>query len=200
MAETNIIKPGENAVHLDALHAEFSDEIIRLSGVNINLCWQCKTCAGGCPFLYAMDYFPNQVIRLVQLGMKEQVLKSSSIWICVGCHTCSMECPQAIDMSSVMDAVKQTAIAEGIEIGEPQVYDFHKEVLNSIRRHGRTHKLEIMLRYKLSRRDWFSDMDIGLKMLSKRKLDLMPSKVKHLSDIGKLFGKVPAADENKDGS
>jgi hypothetical protein len=56
-----------------------------------------------------------------------------------------------------------------------------------------------MMRYKLSQRDWFSDMDIGLKMLSKRKLDLMPSKVKQLSDIKKIFEKVAMTSENRSG-
>jgi heterodisulfide reductase subunit C len=185
----------ESVIDLNLSEFDFADEIVKRSGVNINLCWQCKTCAGGCPFSDAMDYWPNQVIRLAQLGMKEQVLKCSSIWICVGCHTCSMECPQAIDMSSVMDAVRQIAVEEKIKIGEPQIYDFHKEVINSIQRYGRAHKLEIMMRYKLTRRDFFSDMDIGLKMLSKRKLDLMPSKVKDLSEVKKLFNKVPAFKE-----
>lgn len=194
MADTNVGKRVRNALYLDADYSEFSDEIIRLSGVNINLCWHCKTCAGGCPFSQAMDYFPNQVIRLIQLGLKVEVMRSSSIWICVGCHTCSMECPQVIDMSSVMDAARKIAIAEKNVLGQPQIYDFHKQVVNSIRRYGRTHKLEIMLRYKLKRLDLFSDVDVGLKMLSKRKLDLMPSKVKQLSDVRKLFDKIPTAD------
>jgi heterodisulfide reductase subunit C len=193
----NNTSSSDQIVHLDEDHFTFAEEIIRRSGVNINLCWQCKCCAGGCPFSSSMDYLPNQVIRLAQLGMKELVAKSSSIWICVGCHTCSTECPQAIDMSLVMDAVRQIAIEDGLKIAEPDIYHFHKEVINSIRRYGRTHKLEIMMRYKLSRKDWFSDMDVGLKMLGKRKLDLLPSKVRNLSDIKKLFDK--AAIEKKDG-
>jgi hypothetical protein len=44
-----------------------------------------------------------------------------------------------------------------------------------------------MLRYKVRTRDWFSDMDVGLKMLAKRKLDLMPSKVKNIAKIKHLF-------------
>ena len=118
MKQSNGSVSTESGIDLNSTELDFADEIVKRSGVNINLCWQCKTCAGGCPFSDAMDYWPNQVIRLVQLGMKEQVLKSSSIWICVGCHTCSMECPQAIDMSSVMDAVRQVAIEEKIKIGD----------------------------------------------------------------------------------
>jgi len=44
-------------------------------------------------------------------------------------------------------------------------------VLGSIERYGRTHKLEIMLRYKLKTRDLISDWTVGMKMLAKRKLD-----------------------------
>ena len=174
-------------IQFDPNSADFAKEIIRRSGVNIHLCWHCKTCSGGCPFSEYMNYFPNQIIRLVQLGMKQAALTSSAIWICVGCNTCSTQCPQAIDMAAVMDALRQTAMKEGVPAAEPHVLDFHREVMNSIRRHGRTHKLEIMMRYKLSKKDWFSDMDVGLKMLQKRKLDLMPSRVDHLSVIQQLF-------------
>lgn len=162
-------------------------EIGRRSGVNTGMCWHCKCCSGGCPFSDAMDYHPNQVIRMVQLGMKKEVLSCSAIWLCVGCHTCSMECPTAIDMASVMDALRQMAIDEGYAVAEPDILNFHKEVIHSIYRYGRTHKLEIMLRYKLTTRRWLSDMDVGLRMLSRRKLDLRPSKVHHIAAVRRMF-------------
>lgn len=166
---------------------EFFKEVVRRSGVNVGLCWHCKCCSGGCPFAEAMDYLPNQALRLVQLDLKEEILKSSCIWICVGCHTCSVECPQAIDMAAVMDTLRQMAIEEGFPVGQPNILNFHKEVINSIYRHGRTHKLEIMMRYKLGRREFFSDIDVGISMLSKRKLDLMPSRVEQPAEVRKLF-------------
>ena len=43
------------------------------------------------------------------------------------------------------------------------------------------------MRYKLSGNHLFSDMDLGLKMLSRRKLDLMPSRVKNTKEIRSLF-------------
>jgi len=174
-------------IEVNKEYPDFTREVMRRSGVNVSLCWHCKCCSGGCPFSDSMDYFPNQIIRLVQLGMKEEALEASSIWICVGCHTCSVQCPQAIDMAAVMDALRQMAIAEGVKVAEPHILNFHKQMVNSLRRHGRAHKLEIMMRYKLVRKDWFADMDVGLKMLQKRKLDLMPSRVHHIGDIRRLF-------------
>ena len=74
-----------------------------------------------------------------------------------------------------------------VTVAEPDILNFHQEVLNSIERYGRTHKFEIMLRYKLRRRDWFSDMAVGLKMFAKRKLELLPSRSRDMQTIKGLF-------------
>ncbi len=95
----------------------------------------------------------------------------------------------AIDMPAIMDALRQQAIASGKPVAEQDILDFHREILGSIERYGRTHKLEIMLRYKIKRRDWFSDMNLGLRMFSKRKLDLTPSKIENIDEVRELFTK-----------
>ncbi len=92
-----------------------------------------------------------------------------------------------IDIAAVMCALRRLALEEGIRPAEPNIVDFHREVLGSIERYGRTHKLEIMLRYKVKVRQWFADLDVGLKMFAKRKLDLLPSRVKAIKEISRLF-------------
>ncbi|WP_022665751.1 4Fe-4S dicluster domain-containing protein [Desulfospira joergensenii] len=166
---------------------DFVEEVENISHSDLNRCWHCFCCSGGCPFSKDMDILPNGVIRMIQFGLKEEVLNCSTIWLCVGCNTCSMECPNAVDMAAIMDALRQMAIKEKVPIAEPGILSFHNQVINSISRYGRTHKLEIMMRYKISGKDFFSDIDLGLKMLSKRKLDLMPSKVKNKKEIQALF-------------
>ena len=175
-------------INISQRDSDFANRVKQQAGVNFDLCWHCQSCAGGCPFVTAMDYPPNRVIRLVQLGLKKDVLESSGIWICVGCNTCSIQCPNAIDIPAVNDALRAIAIEEGVAIAEPGILSFHNEVLDSIQRYGRTHKFEIMLRYKLRRRDWFSDMAVGLKMFVKRKLELLPSRSKDMKTIRRLFG------------
>jgi heterodisulfide reductase subunit C len=157
------------------------------SGTNINRCWHCLSCATGCPVSQAMTYRPNGTIRLIQLGMVREALESSDIWYCIGCNTCSTACPQAIDIAAMMDTLREMAVEQGVAIAEPEILNFHHEVVNSIRRYGRTHKLEIMLRYKIRQRDLFSDIDLGLKMLAKRKLDLRPIRVNEMASINSLF-------------
>ncbi len=180
-----------NTIRLNEATSDFSYQVKELSGVNFNQCFHCLSCSGGCPFSGIMDYLPNRVIRLIQYGQKEQALTCSSIWLCVGCDTCATQCPNAVDISSVMKALCRIALNENT-ISEPDIYSFHKEVFNSIQKYGRTHKLEIMMRYKLYKRDFFSDIGVGTKMLLKQKLEFLPSRVSNIKEIRQLF------EENRD--
>ncbi|MBU0465056.1 MAG: 4Fe-4S dicluster domain-containing protein [Proteobacteria bacterium] len=176
-------------INYDEGNQTLVDEIKASSGINFNACLHCKTCANGCPFIDGMDYAPNAVIRLIQFGMEEEALKCSTIWVCVGCNTCSSCCPMAIDIPAVMDGLRHKALEKGIKIAEPDIMNFHTEVLNTVKKYGRTHKLEIMMRYKFKKMDLLSDMGVGLKMLKKRKLDLTPSKIQDKKAIEKIFRK-----------
>ncbi len=177
----------KDLINTNETNLNIVSEIQRRSGVNVNLCWHCRSCAGGCPFIHAMDYSPHAVIRLVQLGLKREALENSAIWICVGCNTCSIQCPNGIDIPAVSDTLCEIAIEEKVAVAEPDILNFHREVLNSIRRYGRVHKLEIMLRYKAKKHNWFDDIGIGLRMLLKRKLHLMPSRSSDIFSVKKLF-------------
>lgn len=176
-------------IELDDDHGCFCDQVQEESGVDFNACLQCKTCANGCPFVSGMDFPPNAVIRLIQMGMEAEALKSSTIWVCVGCNTCSSGCPMAIDIPAIMDVLRHKALEKGIKVAEPDILSFHNQVMHTVEKYGRTHKLEIMMRYKLATMDLLSDMGMGLKMLQKRKLDLTPSKIKDKAAIGKIFKK-----------
>ena len=186
--KTNTPTPNQKPINLNQTSTGMAVEIKERSGVNISACWHCNSCANGCPFSEAMDYPPNSVIRLAQLGLRQEALQSSGIWICVGCNTCAIQCPNAIDIPVVNDTLRQMALEEGAAIAEPDILAFHEEVLNSIERYGRTHKLEIMMRYKLRKRDWFGDMLVGFKMMLRRKLDFLPSRS---SIAGKIKNLLP---------
>lgn len=187
MRNRKIRLPSTDLIQMDERDRSFFNQVNQKSGENVGFCFQCRSCAGGCPYVEAMDYSPNAVLRLVQLGLRKEVLECATIWICVSCNTCSIQCPMAIDIPAIMDTLRHTALEEGVDIAEPDIVLFHEEVLHSIERYGRTHKLEIMLRYKARLGRWFQDMDIGVKMLKKRKLDLKPSKIDATDEIHNIF-------------
>jgi heterodisulfide reductase subunit C len=61
-----------------------------------------------------MDWLPNQVIRLVQLG-DEDALKSKTIWLCASCFTCATRCPKGVDLSKVMEALRTILLRKGFD-------------------------------------------------------------------------------------
>ena len=54
-------------------------EVEKSSGVKVSACYQCKKCSSGCPVTFAMDYLPNQILHMIQIGLKNEVLKSATI-------------------------------------------------------------------------------------------------------------------------
>ncbi|MBU2552664.1 MAG: 4Fe-4S dicluster domain-containing protein [Proteobacteria bacterium] len=179
--------PAAGRTDLNETDRGLAGEVAERSGTEPRRCYACLTCSGGCPFYRAMDYGPHGIMRRVNMGLREEVLASNTIWLCVGCHTCSSVCPMAIDVAAVMDVLRVMALEQGTPVAEPDVLEFHREVLRSIEKYGRTHKLEIMLRLKLHSGSWLQDADLGLKMLAKRKLDLRPSRVRAVHELEKIF-------------
>jgi heterodisulfide reductase subunit C len=85
----------------------FVAKVEELSGQNLRACYQCGKCSAGCPAVSEMDILPNQIIRLAQLGFKEELLGSKSIWICASCFTCNARCPKGINIAEVIEALRQ---------------------------------------------------------------------------------------------
>jgi len=162
-------------------------EILARSGVNFYRCYHCLLCYNGCPFVEAMDHSPNQLIRLLQLGRWEEALQSNTIWICVGCNACISFCPMAVNIPTLMDTLREMALGRGVPPKEPDVLEFHRQVLAAIRRRGRANELEIILGYKLKKRDWLNDLGVGLKMLAKQKIKLWPTGIKNPKELEPLF-------------
>lgn len=152
-------------------------------------CYQCGKCSAGCPVRSYMDDSPNQVVRFAQLGFDDQALQSKTPWLCAGCLTCSSRCPQNFDIAKFMDAVRQIALEENVEISEKDTVAFHKAFLNQIKKYGRAFEFGLVREYKLKTLNLFQDVDVAPEMLLKGKLSLLPHQIKDKKQIKKVFEK-----------
>ncbi len=172
-------------------NSEFRRYVEEQSGQNISKCYQCGKCTAGCPLAYAMDITPRQVMRAIQLGLKDEVLSSSAIWLCVSCQTCSARCPLEIDIAKVMESLRLLAVKENIKPAEKDINLFHRIFFGLIEHRGRVHELELGLRYNLSTRHPFANSSLGVKMIAKGKMtSIRPSRVKGASEVERLFRRV----------
>ncbi len=146
---------------------------------------------------FAMDLYPNQVVRFVQLGLKERLLSSRTIWVCACCKTCADRCPNGIDISAVNDALKELAAEEKAALGETMTPAFHESFLASIQRYGRVYEAGMLAGYKLKTKTYTRDMQLGIEFLKKRKLKLLPEKVGQVREIKKIFEKAKAKEKSR---
>ncbi len=167
----------------------FLKQVEALSHENIRSCYYCLKCTAGCPTAFAMDYGPAQVLKLTQLGQKETLLRSSAIWLCVGCETCWTRCPNGISAGHVMDTLKQIALSEGYAPAERRVFVLHRQYLQSIRLFGRVHELSMLATYKFLSGDLLTDLDLGARMFLKGKIPILPARIRRIKDIQRLFQK-----------
>lgn len=93
---------------------ELIKEVEDLCGENLYGCYQCGTCSAGCPFVEEMDLAPDEVIRYVVLDKKE-VLNSKTIWLCSACFTCAERCPRDINITKIMEALRQMILRKKID-------------------------------------------------------------------------------------
>jgi heterodisulfide reductase subunit C len=93
---------------------ELAQEVETLSGENPFRCYQCGTCSAGCPFVEDMDLLPDEVIRYVVLD-KNEVLSSNTIWICASCYACAERCPRDLDVTKIMEALRQIILRKNID-------------------------------------------------------------------------------------
>ena len=100
------------------LQSDFVKKIEEISGQSLLYCNQCGKCSAGCPMSFAMDLLPNQIIRLVQLGLEQDIASSKTVWICASCLICTVRCPRGVDLSRVMEALRLITLRKNIDYME----------------------------------------------------------------------------------
>ena len=63
-------------------------------GEDLKKCFQCATCTSVCQLTSEEYGFPRRQMLLAQWGLKEQLMKDPSPWLCYYCGDCSKRCPR----------------------------------------------------------------------------------------------------------
>lgn len=92
---------------------DFVKKIELLSGQNVFQCYQCGRCSATCPVAEDMDYLPNQIMKLLQMGDNQSLSNSNSYWICSSCLLCTARCPKGVRIAEIMEALRIIVLRKG---------------------------------------------------------------------------------------
>ena len=144
-------------VAVGQLDLGFRDEIAsHPGGENIRRCFACGTCAAGCPVTEVdSEYNCRRIIRQILFGMREEVLSSPLIWLCLICYRCYVRCPQKVNFTDIMRVLRYLAVKENRV--KPEIY----EQINKL------DKFSQSLRHDLLK-TFFQKKDLSLEQLESR--------------------------------
>ena len=94
----------ESAIKLSGkTHDTILDEVKDLlPDGNLSLCLTCGLCSSGCPATGLDGMDPRKFLRMLVLGMDEEILKSDWPWLCTMCQRCVYVCPMKIDIPQMI--------------------------------------------------------------------------------------------------
>lgn len=175
----------------DSYDALFVEQVEKKSGQNLSKCYQCGNCTASCVYSSFYDYPVNQIMRLVQIGQKEIVLKSRSIWLCATCQACTTRCPNNIEVAKVMEVLRIMSRVEGL-VSQDDIRLFGDEFLKSVKKFGRIFETGLLPAYNIKTRKFFTDMDLAPKVMAKGKLTIFPVKIADRKSVAGLFERSEA--------
>jgi len=182
-------------IRLSGDEGRLAREVKVRSGVDLAKCYQCGECTAGCPMTPEMDAGPTKVLRLVQLGMEQELFRLNTPWLCASCETCTSRCPNEIDIALVMDVIRQMARLRGLEapVKEPRV--FQDVFLKSVHDYGKLYEPGLIAFYNLKSGHLFKDVALGPRMLFKGKLPLLPHRSANVAKLREIMAKAKAYEQ-----
>ncbi|MCP4634790.1 MAG: heterodisulfide reductase [candidate division Zixibacteria bacterium] len=99
---------------------KFRRKVMEISGQNIQTCYQCGTCSASCPVGNLIDVLPRRVMTLIQFGQAEALDTAKTQWVCASCHQCMVRCPRGIDITKVMEALRQLTLRQNVDRVKPE--------------------------------------------------------------------------------
>lgn len=101
----------------DNLKTSAFRQMVRGYGVNatfISSCFTCRECSNACPICLDPSVFdPLKIFRLASFGLKDDLLRCPSLWLCLDCQSCMSACSQGVKGALIIRQLKHIAYEEG---------------------------------------------------------------------------------------
>lgn len=80
-------------------------EMIKEAGQHtLDLCYQCGTCSGTCPWNLVREFRVRDIIARAQLGLSGY--EGEDLWLCATCNACVDRCPRGVEIVDVIRSIR----------------------------------------------------------------------------------------------
>lgn len=164
-------------------------------GEQLAHCIQCGTCSATCPLSIYMDYTPRRIIAMTRAGLKDDVLRSFTIWLCASCYACTVECPKNIKITDIMYALKRQAIEENIYPRRFSIPVLAREFFSLVRRNGRSSEGRVIVRmaFKTNPFGYMKKAFLGLKLMRQGRFSMKKESIKRKGELKTILHGVEQA-------
>jgi quinone-modifying oxidoreductase subunit QmoC len=111
----------------------------------VKMCMQCGVCSGSCPLGPHWDHPPQELFMMIRAGKRDEVLQSSSMWMCTSCYNCIVRCPRELPITHIMHGLAHYAKRLGIAPKEQPTSKFAQLFWNNLTKTGRVNELRLGL-------------------------------------------------------
>ena len=143
----------------------------------VKMCIQCGVCSGSCPLGPHWDHPPQELFMMIRANQREEVLQSTSMWMCTSCYNCIVRCPRELPITHIMHGLAHYARRLGLAPKEQPTHKFSQLFWDNLAHKGRVNELKLALRlYFMNglvpgvKKAW-KMKKIGLGMLFTRRLN-----------------------------
>jgi L-lactate utilization protein LutB len=159
-----------------------------------------------------MEHTPRALFAMLRAGMRDEVLRSNTPWMCVSCYFCTVRCPQDIHITDVMYTLKNMSLearrenfsrvssppsAWGLantppepKKNNPAAADFSRTFISMVETFGRSFEIGLAglhnVKHFITRLPNMTPMAIG--MLTKKGMSpLPPRRIKGMDQLKRIL-------------
>jgi quinone-modifying oxidoreductase subunit QmoC len=111
----------------------------------VKMCMQCGVCAGSCTFGPDWEHTPQKIFMMIRAGKREEVLTSSSMWMCTSCYNCMVRCPRELPITHIMHGLASYAHRLGLAPKNQPTRDFSLIFWENCTKTGRVNELRMTI-------------------------------------------------------
>jgi quinone-modifying oxidoreductase subunit QmoC len=111
----------------------------------VKMCMQCGVCSGSCPLGPHWDHSPQELFMMIRAGKRDEVLQSSSMWMCTSCYNCIVRCPRELPITHIMHGLAHYAKRLGIAPKNQPTNKFAELFWKNLVKTGRVNELKLGL-------------------------------------------------------